>query len=46
MGPIGRILPTKGELLIIVLIIMLTGWGAVEFILWLLSFVEISLGVR
>ena len=43
MGPIGRILPTKGELLIMVFIIMLLGWCAVEFILWLLSFFEISL---
>ena len=43
MGPIGRIVPTKGEFMIMVFIIMLIGWCAVEFILWLLSFVEISL---
>lgn len=44
MGPIGRVVPTKGELLIIVFIIMLLGWCAIEFILWLFSFVEISVG--
>ena len=43
MGPIGRVLPTKGEFFIIALMIMLIGWFAGEFILWLFSFVEISL---
>jgi hypothetical protein len=43
MMPIDKILPTRGELIFIALIIMVAGWGIIEFVLWLSSFVRFSL---
>ncbi len=37
-------LPGAGSFLILGLICAVAGWGVIEFLLWLLSFVHVSFG--
>lgn len=39
----GRVLPTKFEATILIFLFSFVGWATIEFILWLFSFVNISL---
>lgn len=43
MGPID-ILPSKGQVLFIFACVMALGWAVIELIIWLLSFVHITIG--
>ena len=43
MIPIDRVIPTRGELIFIVAIVMVAGWGLIEAVLWLSSFVKFSI---
>ncbi len=44
MGPIGEIGPNKSQLIVIISVIGIIGWGFIELIIWLFSFVTVCIG--